>query len=643
MSIRATAAALVICLTGTCFPAVTTSSTLTPVPFNQVTLTGGFWAGHLERNRTISLPHSLAMLEKAGNIANLKLAAAGGHTGYMGPLFIDSDLYKALEAISCSLASHPDPALEKRLDEIITLIAAAQRPDGYLNTFIQVNKPDQRFSNLRDEHELYCAGHLMEAAVAHFRATGKRTFLDVAIRLADYIDQQFRTKPDPIKGYPGHQEIELALFKLADVTGEDRYRTLSRLFLDRRGNAYFAHEHNTPPDKYNGDHWQDNTPLRNHKRMVGHAVRATYMFSAATDYAAQTSDLGLLSMLDTVWDNTVNANMYVTGGIGSSAVNEGFTRDFDLPNDSAYQETCASVGMILWNHRMAMLHGQARYADIMERSLYNGFLAGVSLDAKKFFYVNPLASAGKHHRTEWYSCACCPPNVTRTLAQLGGYAYATSPDSLWVNLYLQGSVSASVSSHPLTMNVTTNYPWEGDIRMTLETSAPLTAALRLHVPDWCDDPAVAVNGTTVTAPLTDGYLVLQRDWNSGDAVHLHLPMPVRLISADPRVTADRGQVAIQRGPLVYCIEQADNSAPVPELTLDPAAHFSPHHQPDLLGGVTVITGAGTRQQLKPADLSTSLYATAKSTSTTLTAIPYYAWDNRQPGAMAVWLPLSPSH
>jgi DUF1680 family protein len=612
------------------------------VPFTDVTVSDRFWAPRQEVNRTVSIPVNLEQLEKAGNLEDFRLAAAGKHEGYKGPVFMDSDVYKALEAASYSLATHPDPVLSAKLDAIIATVASAQQPDGYLDSHYTVNEPDRRWTNLRDNHELYCAGHLIEAAVAHYRATGQKNLLDVATRVADHIDSVFGPAPKRL-GYPGHPEIELALVKLADVTGEKRYFELARFFVENRGKHFFATEHRTPENRYEGTYWQDDVPICDHNTIKGHAVRAAYLLSGTTDVVAGTGDAKLSAMLDRVWKNTVQRNMYITGGIGPSAHNEGFTEDYDLPNLTAYQETCASVALAQWNHRMALLHADAKYADVFERSLYNGVLAGVSQDGNRFFYVNPLASSGRHHRSEWFGCACCPPNVARTLASLGGYAYATSDDALWVNLYIQGSARAKVGGTDVRLEVTTNYPWEGSVKLEPKVESPAKFALRLRKPGWAREAKVTVNGEAVATPTEDrGYLVLEREWKTGDAVTLELPMPVERVVANPKVKADAGQVALQRGPLVYCVEAVDNGDVdldrvfVP-LTTELDASFAT----DVLGGVVVVktTGAVAPEEL---DWSGRLYqALPAIESVGLTAIPYYAWDNRRPGAMRVWLPAAP--
>ena len=612
---------------------------LRPVPFTSVEITDSFWAPRQEINRTVSIPVNLENLVTAGNIKNFQLAAAKAREGFQGPVFMDSDVYKALEAASYSLATHPDPALERRLDEIIAVLAAAQQPDGYLNTYFTVVKPEARWTNLRDWHELYCAGHLFEAAVAHYQATGKRSLLDVAVKYADYIDSVFG--PGKRMGYPGHPEIELALVKLSRVTGERRYFELARFFITNRGRHFFAEEHNTPPEKYDGAYWQDDVPIAEHANIKGHAVRACYLLSGATDVAAETGDPALLKMIRRVWRNTVEKNMYITGGIGPSAHNEGFTSDYDLPNESAYQETCATVALAQWNHRLALLYADSRFADIVERALYNGVLAGVSNDGKCFFYVNPLESRGDHHRSPWFGCACCPPNVARTIASLGGYAYAVGDNSLWVNLYVQGAVKADVGGKPVRLTVRTDYPWDGIIRLAPEPAKATRFELRLRVPAWAREAVVSVNGERLASPTVErGYLVLNREWRRGDAVELQFPMPVERLVANPNVKQDRGLVALQRGPIVYCLESADHDAPLSSVYLPPSAELQPTRTRDVAGGAVVLTGFG--EAAAEQDWTRKLYQSAAAgRRIAIKAIPYFAWDNRQPGDMRVWLPTAP--
>jgi len=615
---------------------------LRAIPFTDIKITDRFWAPRQETNRIASIPINFENLEKAGNLQNFRLAARRATNGYQGPLFMDSDAYKALEAAAYSLATHPDPALEKKLEEIIATLAAAQLPDGYLNSFFQVKRPGKRWTNLQDAHELYCAGHLIEAAVAHFQTTGRRTFLNVACKLADHIDSVFGPPPKRL-GYPGHPELELALIKLWRATGERRYFELSRFFVENRGRGYFATEQKSDKDKHRFDpaYYQDDVPIFDHDRIKGHAVRAAYLMSGVTDVAAETGDARLLKMLDRVWRNTTERNMYLTGGIGPSSHNEGFTVDYDLPNATAYQETCATVALAQWNHRLALLYGDAKYADVMEQALYNGLLSGVSEDGKTFFYVNPLESDGTKHRKPWYGCACCPPNVARTVAFLGGYAYATSTDALWVNLYIQGSTKTIVSDAPVQLHVTTDYPWDGKVKFKLQLASPEKFDLRLRVPGWCVSATVSVKGKRISQPVIEcGYIVLTREWQNSDSIELDLPMPIQRITANPNVKANHGLLAIQRGPIVYCIEQCDQKEPVGSLFLPPNAELKVVADKQLLGGVTVIEGrAGVAPKL---DWANRLYeALPAPRRVEFTAIPYYAWDNRAAGPMKVWLPVAP--
>ncbi|MBI3844715.1 MAG: glycoside hydrolase family 127 protein [Planctomycetes bacterium] len=610
------------------------------VPLKQVQIRDAFWAPRREMNRKVSLVHNLDMLERSGNVRNFELAAAGKHEGYSGPVYMDSDIYKAIEAVSYSLATDPDPELDKRVDAMIAKIAAAQMPDGYLDTHYQVNAPTKRFTNLRDHHELYCAGHLFEAAVAHFQATGKRTLLDVATRYADHIASIFGDVPGKRMGYPGHPECELALVKLSRATGQRRYFDLSRFFVENRGTHFFATEHATPLDHYDGTYWLDEVPIRERRTIAGHAVRAGYLFSGVVDVARETGDAALLAMIDRVWKDATLKKTYVTGGIGPSGSNEGFTTEYDLPNLTAYQETCASVAMAMWNHRLNLLYGDARYADCVEQALYNGVLAGVSLDGKKFFYDNPLESRGDHHRSDWFGCACCPPNEARTLSGLGEYVYATSERALWVNLYVKGAVEATVAVARIAMDVATDYPWDGAVKFTLRPERETTFGLRLRVPGWCRGASAKVNGAAESAPVERGYLVLDRAWKAGDVVDLDLPMPVRRVEASPLVADDRGTLAIARGPIVYCLEGCDHDVPVTSIAIPAGATLTPKREPDLLGGIVVLHGDG--EVAGESEWPGGLYRTAAPPKrVAVTAVPYCVWDNRAAGEMRVWIPTSP--
>ena len=609
---------------------------LEPVPFTQVHIKDRFWTPRQETNRKATVEHSLQMLDEAGNYLVMKLAAEGKREGYKGLLFTDSDLYKTLEGVSYTLATHPDPALDKRVDDLIAMIAAAQMEDGYLNTWFQVTRPEDKFKNLRDWHELYCAGHMFEAAVAHHQATGKKNFLNIALKLANLINTKFG--PTGTLAYCGHPEIELALVKLWKETGDRKWFELSKRMTEYRGIGFFADEHKTPKERYDGTYWLDDMPIAEHKEIKGHAVRAAYLLSGTADIARETEDPALMKMLNRVWRNATEKRIFITGGIGPSGSNEGFTVDYDLPNLSAYQETCASIAMALWGHRMGLLFGDAKYFDAVETALYNGVLSGVALDGKSFFYVNPLASRGNHHRQPWFSCACCPPNVLRTIASVGGYAYATSKDSLYVNLYMAGSLDANIGGADVKMVVETDYPWAGAVRFTMRS--PGNFALKLRNPAWAKGAKLQVNGATVQADVQRGYFVVDREWKAGDSVNVEFPMPVEQIQAHPHVKDDLNRTAVRRGPLVYCAEQTDNGAPLEELILPYGSAFTANFDKALLGGVTTIETEALR--IPSADWERSLYQPLPPPEKVKAKfVPYGFWDNRKAGRMEVWFPTAP--
>jgi len=600
---------------------------LQAVPFTDVKLTDRFWAPRLEVNRTVTVPHCLHQCEITGRIRNFEVAGGLVQGKFEGIYFNDSDVYKVVEGAAYALAFHPDPQLDARLDELIAKFAAAQQKDGYLNTYFTLVEPDKRWTDLPGKHELYCAGHLIEAAVAHYRATGKRNLLDIAIRFADYIDSVFGD--GRLVGVCGHEEIELALVKLYDVTGEQRYLNLAKWFIDKRG--------------YGGSEYdQDHIPVRQQSEIVGHAVRAMYLYSAVADVAARTGDQGLVAAMDRIWRDVTRRKMYVTGGIGPSAQNEGFTVPYDLPNDSAYAETCAAIGMALWNQRLLLLHGQAKYADILEQVMYNGLLSGVSLEGSKFFYVNPLASRGGHHRQPWFGCACCPSNVVRFIPQVPGYLYATSPEGVWLNLYAANTAKVTLDAGQVALTQETDYPWSGAVKITVHPTAPASFAVNLRIPGWCRGATAKVNGKKIEAtPADNGYLTISRQWRAGDAIELDLPMPIERVVANPNVQADIGRVALRRGPLVYCLDGVDNGGAVRNLALPREAKLEASFDPGRLGGVVVLRGQARRRA--PLEWSGILYqAVAPDQQVDIVAVPYYAWDNRQPGEMVVWLPETPA-
>lgn len=584
---------------------------LSAVPFTSVKFHDVFWTPRLETNREKSLPHNFQWCEQTGRIANFAIAGKLVEGKHQGALFNDSDVFKVLEGASYSLAAHPDPAMEMTVDGIITKIAAAQQPDGYLNTYFTLVEPKNRWADLMWKHELYCAGHLIEGAVAHYRTTGKKAFLDVAIKYADYIDSVFG--PTKRHGLCGHEEIELALVKLYQVTGQKKYLDLAGFFIDMRGNGAAR------DGKVWGEYCQDHKAVREQSEIVGHAVRAMYLYCGVADVAAYTGDQGLSDAMDRVWRDVVLRQMYITGGIGAKAETEAFGKPYELPNESAYCETCAAIGLALWAHRMNLLHSDAQFVDVLERAIYNGILSGVGMDGKLFFYVNPLASSGKHHRQPFYDCACCPSNVVRFIPSLPGYQYAIDKDGVFVNLYVAGTAQCQLGDNVVKLTQDTKYPWNGDVQIKVEPAKAGDFAIRLRIPGWCEGAQVKVNGGPVN-PLnvSKGYVTLQRSWRAGDTIDLNMPMPIQRMEAHPCVQADVGRVAIQRGPIVYCLETADNGCPVKDVVLACDPRLTAEHRADLLGGVTVI------------------HAAAKD-GAKLTAIPYYAWDHRAAGEMAVWI------
>ena len=607
---------------------------LRPVSYRRVRLTDGLWAPRQRINREATVPHLFRELEAAGHVSNFERAAAGSKEGYRGPVYMDSDLYKSLEAAAYVLGLGPDAAIAGRVDALAGLVRAAQQPDGYVNTCYEV-KGRTRFSNLRDDHELYCAGHLIEAALTHHEATGSRALLDPALRYADLIGRTFGDGPGQRVGYCGHPEIELALVRLAALTGERRYFDLARFFLEHRGEKRFAAEHGVPLESYDGTYYLDQCRIREHTAITGHAVRAGYLFCAAADVAAQTRDAGMLAMLARVWASVTERRSFVTGGMGSSYHNEGFTTDYDLPTYGAYQESCASIALALLAHRLALLHADARYMDVAERALYNAVLAGVSLDGTRFFYVNPLASMGAHHRQPWYDTACCPPNLARTIASVGGYAYAASERDLYVNLFVQGTAETDLCR----LDVTTDYPWDGRVAIRVDEPRASAFALRVRIPGWCTGQvAPRVNGQPLAdASREGGYLVVKRAWADGDRVELDLPMAIRRLEADPLVAEASGRVALARGPLVYCVEQCDTEAPLSGLVVpDGAALRLGPPEPRLLGARTLVGTAAAREGSASGDL----YRESRPHTTRampLTAVPYALWDNREAGPMQVWV------
>jgi hypothetical protein len=619
---------------------------LTPLPLHQVQINDAFWAPKLKTNREVTIPIIYQRCKETGRIDAWKLAWKSGMPNEPH-VFWDSDVAKWMEAAAYSLATHPDAKRETLLDEMIDMIAKAQQPDGYLNTHFTVVQPEMRFKNLRDWHELYCAGHLMEAAVAHFYATGKKKFLDVVCRYADLIDSVFGTQPGQLRGYDGHEEIELALVKLYHATGERRYLQLAKYFVDERGRQphYFDVEAKTrgeDPASYwakTHEYTQSHIPVREQTVPVGHAVRGMYLYSAMADLAAEFNDHALLTACRSLWRHLVAKRLYITGGIGSSRANEGYTSDYDLPNETAYAETCAAIGLFLFTHRLLQIEPDGVYADVMERVLYNGTLSGVSLRGDRFFYENPIESRGNHHRWEWHECSCCPPNIARLLASLGHYIYSHGADELYIHLYVGGNVVFDVGGKKAELSLQTDYPWGEKVRLQIDAAAPIAFTLALRVPGWCRAPEIKINGETVlaSAVLQNGYAKLRRAWQPGSTIELNLPMPVERVQAHPNVRANCGRAALQRGPLVYCLEEIDNGKNLNDLVLPREENLAVQFEKKLLGGVAVIIGRAKRRALDEWEGVLYRVDGSKSESISVKAIPYFAWDNRAPGEMLVWI------
>lgn len=626
--------------------------TCTSLGFTSVTIDDAFWAPRINKNREATLAHIYQQLKDVGSIDAFRPGwewpdEAKCYKGYGATptMFWDSDVGKWIEAASYSLATHPDPQLDALLDQVIATIAQSQQSDGYLNTWFTYIDPENRWKNLRDWHELYCAGHLIEAGVAHFEATGKRSLLDIVSRYADYISDVFGADAGKLRGYCGHPEIELALVKLARATGKQRYLELSRYFVDERGGQphYFDQEARARGEdpatfwaksyEYNQSH----RPVREQRQVVGHAVRAVYLYSAMVDLAEAYDDTALWHTCEQLWRQLTTTRMYVTGGIGASKHIEGFTHDYDLPNESAYAETCAAIGLVFWARRMLQMDCDRRYADIMELALYNSVLSSVSLDGTTFFYDNPLASHGAHHRQPWFRCPCCPPNLARLLASFGQFIYAQNDTDLIVHLYVQGSGRFQFGSQQITLAQETRYPWDGTVTLQVQPDAPCVFGLRLRIPGWCRGAQARVNGAVVDVEEQQGYIRIERQWQAGDTVALHLPMPIDYVYAHPDVVADTGQVALQRGPIIYCLEQVDHALPLHRIMLLDRSRLSARFEADLLGGVTTLTGSATA--LDDADWQGQLYRAAppSTLSCAIRAVPYFAWDNRAPGAMRVWI------
>jgi uncharacterized protein len=641
-------------LTTTIALAQNASYPVKPVPFTAVHFHDDFWAPRIEVNRKTTIPFAFTQLEKAGDFDNFDRAATvlrgeplANKTAPKNP-YDDSDVFKVIEGASYALRSQPDPRLDAYLDQLIARIGAAQEKDGYLYTTRTIDPLNphpwagkERWILDRElSHELYNLGHLYEAAMAHYQATGKRTLLDIALRSADLLDRTFG--PGKTTIWPGHQVAEIGLAKMYLVTGNTHYLNLAKFLLDSRG-----------PDGMKGsgrEYNQSHTHVVDQTEAVGHAVRATYMYSGMADVAALTGDEAYVHAIDKIWDNVASKKLYITGGIGATSAGEAFGKNYELPNMTAYNETCAAVGNDFWNHRLFLLHADSKYIDVMERTLYNGLISGVSLDGQTFFYPNVLESNGQHARSPWFGTACCPSNITRFVASMPGYVYAHRGSELYVNLFVASSADIKMDNGR-TVNIVqeTRYPWDGAVKITVVPDQSAQLAVKIRIPGWARNQPVPsdlyryadtsasqvtlrVNGKAVTIQGDKGYATIDRTWKSGDTIELNLPMPIRRVIANDQVEADRGRVALERGPILYTLEAPDNpDGKVRDLVLPRDTKLTAEYKPALLKGVEVIQGRAVA-------LSYDAQGNVLKKQQPFTAIPYYAWANRGRGQMMVWIP-----
>ncbi len=635
-------------------------------PLKNVRVKDGFWSRYQDIAKEKIIPFQwraindlVPDIEPSHAIKNFRIAAGLEEGEFAGYVFQDSDVAKWLEAVAYRLSIDPDPELEKTADGVIDLIAQAQEEDGYLDTFFQIAEPDKKFTNLNECHELYCAGHMTEAAVAYYEATGKDKLLSVMRRFIDLIDQKIGPEEGKLHGYPGHPELELALCRLYRATGEERYLKLCAYMVNARGTEpYFFEEelkargytgfwNGGHQDHVDGKYNQSHKPIREQKAAVGHSVRAGYLYTGAADLAAETGDESLARAMEILWNNVTNRQMYITGSVGSQVWGEAFSFDYHLPNDSVYGETCAAISMVFFAKRMLRMKPDRKYADVMERLLYNGTISGMALDGQHFFYTNPLSMweeatkksgvAGhiRSKRPGWFGCACCPPNLARMITSLGGYIYSSSADTAYVHLYVGSDAELEVGGGTVPLSQSGNYPWDG--RITLTPGAG-KYRLALRIPGWARTFSVTVNGEAYSPALENGYAVLNREWHDGDRVVLDLPMPVEFAEANPLLRADNGRVAIMRGPVVYCLESADNGEDLDALQVTDPGDFRCETDDSLFPGMVKLTGPALRRKPWNTDDLYRLCGSADLEETEITAIPYAFWDNREDTReMIVWI------
>ena len=619
---------------------------INPVPFTSVKVNDSFWGQRLKASREVTIPLAFSKCEETGRYRNFELAAHPSDTTQVtGYPFDDTDVYKTIEGASYLLQAYPDKKLKKYIDSVLVIVAAAQEPDGYLYTARTMNPKhphewagSKRWEKVEElSHEFYNLGHMVEGAIAHYQATGQRNFLDIAIRYADCVCREIGDKPGQQVRVPGHQIAEMALAKLYLVTGDKKYLDQAKFFLDKRG-------YTSRRDEYSQAH----KPVIEQDEAVGHAVRAAYMYSGMADVAALTGDTAYIRAIDRIWDNIVSKKLYITGGIGATSNGEAFGENYELPNMSAYCETCAAIGNVYVNYRLFLLHGDSKYYDVLERTLYNGLISGVSLDGGSFFYPNPLESMGQHQRQPWFGCACCPSNICRFIPSLPGYVYAVKDRNVYVNLFMGNQAELEVEGKKVLLEQATTYPWNGDVTVKVSKNTAGQFALKIRIPGWVRNQvvpsdlytfsdnvrpkySVKVNGLEVHSELKQGYFTVNRKWKKGDKVEIHFDMDVRTVRANNKVEADRGRIAIERGPVVYCAEWPDNDFNVLNILVNRSPEFEVVSRPDLLCGIDQI-----RTQAQTLEYDDKGRLTVKDHM--LTLIPYYAWCHRGSGNMAVWLP-----
>lgn len=617
-----------------------------PVSFTSVKVTDSFWGQRLKASREVTIPLAFSKCEETGRYENFVKAAHPSDTIKVGGLaFDDTDVYKTIEGASYLLQTYPDKKLEKYIDSVLVIVSKAQEPDGYLYTSRTMNPKhphewagSKRWEKVEElSHEFYNLGHMVEGAIAHYQATGKRNFLDIAIRYADCVCREIGPGPGQLIRVPGHQIAEMALAKLYLVTGDVKYLNQAKFFLDERG-------HTTRVDEYSQAH----KPVVDQDEAVGHAVRACYMYAGMADVAALTGDIAYIHAIDRIWENIVGKKLYITGGVGATAAGEAFGKNYELPNMSAYCETCAAIGNVYVNYRLFLLHGESKYYDVLERTLYNGLISGVSLDGGSFFYPNPLESIGQHQRQPWFGCACCPSNICRFIPSLPGYIYAVKDHSLYVNLFMSNSSDIKMKGKSIVLEQSTHYPWKGDVTINIRKNNAGAFTLKVRIPGWAQDQVVPsdlytytdgkhsgytlkVNGEEVDAKLEKGYFCIDRRWKKGDKVDIHFVLEPRTVKANNKVEADRGRVAVERGPIVYCAEWPDNAFDVRGILINQTPHFEVVDKPDMLYGIELLqTDAQTLKYDEQGRLTVN--------DVKLKLIPYYAWAHRGAGAMTVWLP-----